>query len=62
MTGSTTSGTSGARAASTAATASITAGVVQHAGLDRVGADIVEHDLDLLADEVGRDRQHAEHA
>ncbi len=36
--------------------------IVQHAGLDRVGADIVEHHLDLLADEVGRDRQDAEDA
>ena len=36
--------------------------IVQHAGLDRIGADIVEHDLDLLADEIGRDRQDAENA
>ena len=35
-------------------------GIMQHAGLDRVGADIVEHDLDLLTDKIGRDRQHAE--
>ena len=27
-------------------------GIVQHAGLDGVGADIVEHDFDLLADEI----------
>ena len=32
---------------------------MQHAGLDRVGADIVEHDLHLLADESRIDRQDA---
>ena len=37
-------------------------GIVQHAGLDRVGPDIVEHDLDLLPDEFGRDRQYPENA
>ena len=36
--------------------------VVQHAGLQRISAKIVEHDLDLLPDEIGRDRQDAEHA
>ena len=36
-------------------------GIVQHAGLDRVGTDILEHDLHLPADEVGRDRQDAEY-
>src|SRR5579863_1293454 len=34
-------------------------GVVQHAGLDRVGADIIEHDLHLLTDEGRIDRQDA---
>ncbi len=37
-------------------------GIMQHAGLDRIGADVVEHDLDLLADEIGRDRQDAKDA
>src|SRR6266536_2788661 len=33
---------------------------MQHAGLDRVGADIVENHLDLLADELRRYRQDPE--
>ena len=36
-------------------------GIVQHPGFQRVGTDVVEHDFDLLADEIGRDRQYAEH-
>ena len=35
---------------------------MQHAGLDRVGADVVEHDFHLPADEIWGDRQHAENA
>ena len=43
MTGSTTSGTPRAIAASTSQTAAIVAAVAEHAGLDHVGADVVQH-------------------
>ena len=36
--------------------------IVQHACLDCIGPDVVEHDLDLLANKIGRDRQNAEDA
>src|SRR5271165_342741 len=36
--------------------------IVQHAGLDHVGANIVEHHLDLPADELWRYRQNSEDA
>ena len=37
-------------------------GAVQHAGLDRVGADVGQHHLDLLGDEGGIDGYHSMHA
>ena len=37
-------------------------GAVQHAGLQRIGADVGQHDLDLLGDEGGLDRHDAMHA
>src|SRR6202048_4687970 len=36
--------------------------IVQHAGLDRIGADVVEHDLDLPPNKLGWDRQNPEYA
>ncbi len=36
-------------------------GIDQHAGLDAVGADIVEHGQHLRPHELGRDRKDAEH-
>ncbi len=62
ITGSTTSGRPAARCAQYCGERFDYRGIVQHAGFDRVGADIVEHHLDLLADEFWRDRQHAEDA
>jgi hypothetical protein len=37
-------------------------GAVQHAGLERIGADVGQHHLDLLGNEGGIDRHHAVHA
>ena len=41
------------------ATASMTRRSTQHAGLDAIGADIVEHRVDLPPHEIGRDREDA---
>ena len=62
MTGSTTSGMPAARSLQHGGDRLDHRQIVQHAGLDRIGADIVEHDLDLPANEIGRDRQNAEYA
>ena len=61
ITGSTTSGTRCA-ARGTSATVSIDRRAEEHPGLRRVDADVVEHRLELGADELGRhlvDRRHA---
>ena len=62
ITGSTTSGTPGACFFRDGATDVDHLGAVQHAGLERIGADVGQHDLDLLGDEGGIDRHDAVHA